>query len=137
MKSKALLFTVLLVVLGVLTMSVWLDAQTSISAIPPAYIVSAGLTGNGIFGTVNLTTGVFRAKGPGEPEGYFGLAPGPHGTLLSLTYAGNLVSINPGTGVPTEIGHTGLMACLAPTSPSCGPTSAFSIGGFDGKIYAT
>jgi hypothetical protein len=65
-----------------------------------------------------------------------GLAHGRLGTLVSLTYAGNLVSINPRTGIPIQIGPTGLGACVTP-SPSCGPTSAFSLGDFDGRIYAT
>jgi hypothetical protein len=138
MKSRSLLITVAFLALTTLVLAVWLTPRAaSANAGPPAYVVSAGLTGNGIFGTVDLTTGVFRPRGPGEPDGYFGLAPGPNGTLMSLTYAGNLVSINPGTGVPTQIGPTGLAACVDPTSPSCGPTSAFAIGGFDGKIYAT
>jgi hypothetical protein len=85
---------------------------------------------------VHLTTGAFRQIGPVEPDGYFGLAPGPNGSLLALTYAGNLDSINPATGVFTRIGSTGLGSCVIPSS-SCGPTSAFSLGGFDGKIYAT
>jgi len=100
------------------------------------YVVSAGLTGNGQFGTVDVTTGAYQQVGPIEPDGYFGLASGPNGSLASLTYAGNLVSINSTTGVPTQIGATGLGPCVVP-GPSCGPTSAFSLGGFDGKIYAT
>ena len=100
------------------------------------YVVSAGLNGSGVFGTVDLTTGAFQQLGPVEPDGYFGLAHGWFGTLVSLTYAGNLVSINPRTGVPTQIGPTGLGACVTP-SPSCGPTSAFSLGDFNGRIYAT
>jgi hypothetical protein len=103
------------------------------------YVVSAlagTLAGGGVFGTVDLTTGEFQQLGPVEPEGYFGLAQGLRGTLISLTYAGNLVSIDPRTGVPTQIGPTGLGACVTP-SPSCGPTSAFSLGGFNGRIYAT
>ncbi len=99
------------------------------------YVVSAGLTGNGIFGTVDLNSGAFRQIGPGEPDGYFGLAPGPNGSLLSLTYNANLDSINPSTGVPTQIGPTGLGACLVP-DPSCGPTSAFTMGSANGTIYA-
>lgn len=109
----------------------------SATAGTPTYVVSAGLTGNGVFGTVDLSTGFYRSVGPGEPDGYFGLGPGPNGTLVSLTYAGNLVSINPGTGVTTKIGPTGLAACVVPTDPSCGPTSAFSLGAFNGKIYST
>ena len=108
----------------------------AIASAQRAYVVSAALNGNGVFGTVDLTTGAFQQIGPIEPEGYFGLAHGWLGTLLSLTYAGNLVSIDPRTGVPTQIGPTGLGACTTP-SPSCGPTSAFSLGEFNGRIYAT
>jgi hypothetical protein len=98
------------------------------------YVVSADLTGNGQFGTVNLSTGAFQQIGPIEPDGYFGLAPGPNGSLVSFTYASNLDSINPATGVPTRIGATGLPGCVIAT-PSCGPTTAFTLGGFEGKIY--
>jgi hypothetical protein len=100
------------------------------------YIVSAGLTGDGIFGTVDLGTGAFHQIGPGEPDGYFGLASGPNGSLLSLTYTANLDSINPATGVPTRVGPTGLGSCLVP-DPSCGPTTAFAMGSANGTIYAT
>jgi hypothetical protein len=107
-----------------------------LGADPLVYVISAGITGNGQFGTVDLTTGAYQQIGPTEPDGYSGLAPGPNGSLVSLTYAGNLVSINPATGAPTQIGATGLGPCVTPSS-SCGPTSAFSLGGFGGKIYAT
>ncbi len=103
------------------------------------YVAGAGGAlglGGGQFGTVDLNTGAFQQIGPGEPDGYFGLAQGPNGSLVSLTYAGNLDSINPATGVPTRIGPTGLGNCVIP-APSCGPTSAFSLGGLHGKIYAT
>ena len=106
------------------------------SADPLVYVVSAGITGNGEFGTVDVGTGAFQQIGPIEPDGYFGLAQGPNGSLGALTYAGNYVSINPVTGVPTQIGATGLGPCVIPT-PACGPTSAFSLGGFGAKIYAT
>jgi hypothetical protein len=108
----------------------------SASADPLVYVISADITGNGRFGTVDLTTGAFQQIGPTEPDGYFGLAPGPNGSLVSLTYASNLDSINPATGVPTRVGPTGLPSCVIPT-PSCSPTTAFSLGGFAGKIYAT
>src|SRR5208337_1105452 len=72
------------------------------------YVISAGITGQGIFGTLDLTTGAFQQIGPGEPDGYFGLAPGANGSLVSFTYASNLDGINPATGVPTDIGATGL-----------------------------
>ncbi|MBV9296668.1 MAG: hypothetical protein JO145_13945 [Acidobacteriaceae bacterium] len=108
----------------------------NVKADSSAYVVSAGITGDGIFGTVDLNTGAFQQIGPVEPDGYFGLAQGPNGSLAALTYAGNLVSINAATGVPTQIGATGLGACVVPT-PACGPTSAFSLGGLNGTIYAT
>jgi PEP-CTERM motif-containing protein len=107
---------------------------TAASAGTLVYVVRAGITGNGIFGTVDLTTGAFQQIGPAEPDGYFGLAPGPNGSLVSFTYASNLDGINPATGVPTRIGATGLPGCVIAT-PACGPTTAFTIGSFDGKIY--
>jgi hypothetical protein len=105
-------------------------------ALPPAYVVSAGITGNGVFGIVNPQSGAFQPIGPVEPDGYFGLARGPHGSLISLTYTANLVSIDPETGVPTEIGPTGLDSCLVP-NPSCPLTTAFSLGAFGRRIFAT
>jgi len=108
----------------------------TVFAAQPAYVISAGISGNGAFGIVNPRTGAYQPIGPVEPDGYFGLAPGPHGSLLSLTYTANLVSINPKTGVPTQVGPTGLDSCLIPL-PSCPPTTAFSLGGFEGKVYAT
>ena len=35
---------------------------------PPAYVVNAGITGNGVFGIVNPRTGAFQPIGPVEPE---------------------------------------------------------------------
>lgn len=103
---------------------------------PLVYIVSAGITGNGQFGTIDLTTGAYQQTGPIEPDGYFGLAPGPNGSLIAGTYAGNLDSINPATGVATRIGPTGLGSCVVP-SPSCGPNSYNTLGALAGTIYGT
>jgi hypothetical protein len=113
------------------------QSASAASAAQPVYIVSGGLGPYAVFGKVDPATGAFRQIGPTEPDGYFGLVPGPHGTIVSMTYTGILVSINPGTGVPTTIGPTGLGPCPTPNSPSCGSTSAFTLGGFDGRIYAT
>ncbi len=60
------------------------------------------------FGTVNLATGAFHQIGPDTPEGQATLVPGPNGSLLSLTFSGNLESINPATGATSVIGATGL-----------------------------
>ena len=121
---------------GLLVLTLFLFVASA-NAGQKVYVVSAGITGDGVFGTLDITTGAFQQIGPVEPDGYFGLARGPHESLVSLTYAGNLVSINPRTGVPTKIGPTGLAPCVVPTDPTCGPTSAFDIGGFEGRIYAT
>jgi hypothetical protein len=118
------------IVLSVLTISA--------SADPLVYLASADpVTGVGLFGTLDLTTGAYQQRGPIEPDGYFGLAAGPNGSLLSLTYTGGLDSINPATGVFSRIGPTGLSSCGFVGDPGCGPTSAFSLGGFNGIIYAT
>jgi hypothetical protein len=106
---------------------------TSASAGPIVYVV----TGNQQFGTVDLATGAFSQIGPNTPEGEDGLVPGPSGSLLTLTYSGNLDSINPATGITSLIGATGLADCSNfPVSP-CGPTSANDLAVLGGKIYAT
>ena len=103
---------------------------------PLVYVVAGGITGNGTFATMDLTTGTFTPLGPPEPDGYDGLATGPNGSLYSLTYAANIDSIDPKTGNHTNVGATGLGACLIP-SPACGPNSGLLVGGIGGKLYAT
>ncbi|MDQ2844461.1 MAG: hypothetical protein M3Y72_26130 [Acidobacteriota bacterium] len=88
------------------------------------------------FGTINLDTGAFAQIGPNTPEGEQGLVPGPNGSLLTLTYSGNLDAINPATGATIVIGPTGLASCAAPTSP-CGPTAANAFAELGGTLYAT
>ncbi len=91
---------------------------------------------NNQFGTLNLASGSFHQIGPNTPEGEDGLAPEPSGSLLTLTYSGNLDSINPASGVTTVIGPTGLGDCTLPTSP-CGSNSANSLVRFGNNFYAT
>jgi hypothetical protein len=110
--------------------------QAASSADPIVYVVSAGLTGSGQVGTVDLATGAYSQIGPTEPDGYFGLATGPNGTLLAGTYAANLDSIDPTTGNFARVGSTGLGGCVVPT-PSCGSNSFGTLGGLAGTIYAT
>jgi hypothetical protein len=88
------------------------------------------------FGTVDLATGAFQQIGPNTPEGNDGLVAGPNGSLLTLSFASNLYSINPATGATTLVGPTGLDDCTTPAS-SCGPASNLMLGGLDGNIYAT
>jgi hypothetical protein len=95
------------------------------------------VNGSQQFGTVDLATGAFQQIGPAAPEvGDFGLAAGPNGSLVTFSYSSNLYSINPITGDSTLVGATGLDDCATITSP-CGPTSNSTLGGLDGKIYAT
>lgn len=108
------------------------------TAVAPAFADSVVyiVTGGQQFGTMDLNTGVFSQIGPNTPEAEDGLAPGPNGSLLTLTVSGNLDSINPATGMTTKIGPTGLGDCTSPASP-CGPNSADTLVGFGGKLYAT
>jgi hypothetical protein len=109
---------------------------TRVAFAGPVYVISAGLTGDGVFGTVDLTTGAYNRIGPTEPDGYFGMGTGPNGALYSLNYSGQLDQIDPITGAFTRIGATGLEPCLVP-SPACGPTSVFGLGSVGGKLFAT
>ncbi len=109
---------------------------TKIAFAGSVYVISAGITGDGVFGTVDLGTGAYNPIGPTEPDGYFGLATGPNGALYSLNYVGQLDRINPVTGAFTRIGATGLQPCLIP-SPACGPTTVFALGGINGELFAT
>ena len=77
------------------------------------------------FGVVNLASGAFHPIGPNTPEGQSNLVWGTHGSLLSLTYSGNLESIDPATGQTTVIGATGL------------GYNAFDLAEVGGKLYAT
>jgi hypothetical protein len=61
---------------------------------------------------------------------------GPGGSFLSLGFNGNLNSINPGTGVMSTVGATGLGDCSLPTS-ACGPNSANLVGQLGGSVFAT
>jgi hypothetical protein len=88
------------------------------------------------FGTLDLASGAFTAIGPGTPEGVTGLAAAPNGSLLTLSFSGDLESINPANGAVSIVGATGLGDCSLLTSP-CGPTSANTIAALAGKFYAT
>ena len=91
---------------------------------------------NAGFGTVSLTTGAFHYIGPGTPEGASGLVRGLGGSLLTLSFTGNLTSINPTTGVSTVIGATGLASCFFP-GDACGGSSSSALGSLGATLYAT
>jgi hypothetical protein len=95
------------------------------------------ITGSSQFGAVDLHSGTFLPIGPSlPPEVGGGLVQGPGKALLTLGFSGNLVAIDPVTGITSVVGHTGLGDCTTPASP-CGPNSANGIGRFDGAFYAT
>jgi PEP-CTERM motif len=88
------------------------------------------------FGSVDLGTGAFNPIGPGIPVGGTGLVPGPGGSFVTLSFAGDLVSINRTTGVASLVGATGLTDCSFPSSP-CGLHSANVLGKLGANLYAT
>jgi hypothetical protein len=88
------------------------------------------------FGAVDLRSGEFLPIGPAlPPDVGGGIVPGPGGLLLTLSFSGNLVSLNRATGATSVIGRTGLVDCSTPVSP-CGPNAANGLGSVDGHIYA-
>jgi outer membrane protein assembly factor BamB len=89
------------------------------------------------FGAVDLRSGAFLPIGPGlSPDVGDGLVQGPGTSLLSLGFDGNLIAIDPFTGLTSVVGPTGLGDCSTPVSP-CGPNSANWIGYVDGHYYVT
>lgn len=89
------------------------------------------------FGAVDLRSGAFLPIGPGLPSDVGdGLVQGHGRSLLSLGFDGNLVAIDPVTGLTSVVGATGLGDCSTPISP-CGPNSANWIGLFNGHYYVT
>jgi hypothetical protein len=99
---------------------------------PVAYV----LTDGGQFGTVDYGTGSFNPIGPGLTVSGGSLVQGPAGTFLTLTFAGDLDSINAVTGVASLIGPTGLADCTFTSSP-CGLHAANGLGQLGSNIYAT
>lgn len=88
------------------------------------------------FGTVDLGTGAFIPIGPGIPVGGTGLVPGSAGSFLTLTFTGDINSINRTTGVASLVGATGLADCSLPSSP-CGLHSANVLGRLGANLYVT
>jgi hypothetical protein len=94
------------------------------------------ITGSQQIGRMDLATGSFSPTGP-IPATIQYLVPGPNGSLLTMSFDGNLDSINPNTGAISVIGPTGFADCSAPSSPTCGPNSQLSFGSAGGTPYAT
>lgn len=94
------------------------------AAAESVYVINGGAQ----FGTVNLSDGSFTSIGSGLPEPGAGLVQGPGGNLLTIGGSGDLYSINPTTGVATDIGSTGLTLSTAPVN---------TIGEVNGAVYVT
>ena len=93
---------------------------------PLFYVVTQNQqSGTQLFGSADPVTGSFTQIGPDVPIGEVGLVSGPGGSLLTIDYAGNLDSINPGNGALRLIGVTGLGVNIA------------AFGQLGGNLYAT
>jgi len=92
-------------------------------------------TGTQQSGVLDLATGMFSSGVATSPIIQY-LAPGPNGSYLTMSFDGNLDSINPLTGATTVIGPTGFGDCSSPSSP-CGSNSQLSFGSAGGKLYGT
>lgn len=97
----------------------------SASAAPFVYVVTSSQQ----FGTLDLATGAFQAIGHPTPDAMSNLVWGREGFLYSVTTSGNdvgsLARIDPGTGVVTDIGPTGL------------GFNVFDLAGIRGQLYVT
>jgi hypothetical protein len=102
-----------------------------VTAGPVAYVI----TGSQQFGEMDLATGTLAPIGSIPPTIQY-LVSGPNGSLLTMSFDGNLESINPSTGAISVIGATGFADCSTPASP-CGSNSQLSLGKAGGRVYAT
>jgi hypothetical protein len=103
------------------------------SADPIAYVLAGAQQQ---FGQMDLATGSFSPIGP-IPGTIQYLAYSPNGSLLTMSFNGDLDSINPRTGATSVVGPTGFADCATPSTPTCGPNSQLSFGAAGGTLYAT
>jgi WD40 repeat protein len=99
---------------------------------PLVYVI----TGSQQFGRMDIATATFSPISP-IPATIQYLVSGSNGSLLTMSFDGNLDSINPATGAISVIGPTGFADCTTPTTPTCGPNSQLSFGKANGTLYAT
>src|SRR5689334_20969935 len=87
------------------------------------------------YGDLDLATGAFSPISS-APSTIQYLAPGPNGSLLTMSFNGDLDSINAKTGAISVVGATGFANCSTPSAPyssSC----QLSFGTAVGTLYAT
>jgi hypothetical protein len=94
------------------------------------------ITGSLEFGQIDVATGSFSSMSSIPPTIQY-LVGRPNGSLLTMSFDGNLESINPATGTISVIGATGFTACTTPDLPTCGDNSQLSLGAAGGTVYAT
>ena len=117
-------------------LALWLAFTMCAASATAGPIVYAFTTGSLQIGQMDLATGSFVPTGVVPPTIQY-LVPGPNGSLLTMSFDGNLDSINPVTGATSVIGATGFTDCSSPSSPTCGPNSQLSFGSSGGTLYAT
>ncbi len=116
-------------------LALWLALGASAASATAGPIVYA-ITGSLQIGEMDLATGAFVPTGVIPPTIQY-LVPSPNGYLLTMSFDGNLDSIDPVTGAVSVIGATGFTDCSSPSSPTCGPNSQLSFGSSGGTLYAT
>jgi hypothetical protein len=108
----------------------------SASADTFVYAVSTNYNNfTGQFGTLDLATGAFNQIGPtvaGSLVG--GLVPGPNGSLLTVSGAGDLDSVNPATGAVSVIGAISVVNKVSAIGVA---NVASNIAELNGTVYAT
>jgi len=106
----------------------------------PALPLCAGpivytLANNSQFGTMDLATGAFTKISDTPPILQY-LASGPNSNLLTMSFDGNLASINPATGAVSVVGPTGFGNCSGSVVVNLS-NCQLSFGQALGKYYAT
>ncbi len=87
------------------------------------------------FGTMDLGTGAFTKISDTPPTIQY-LATGPNNNLLTMSFDGNLASINPATGAVSVVGPTGFGNCSSSVVANLS-NCQLSFGQALGKYYAT
>ena len=115
------------------TLSLFLFTASA-SADPIVHVLANEGAPNQQYGDMDLATGKFSAISS-TPSTIQYLAPGRNGSLLTMSFNGDLDSINPNTGAISVVGHTGFANCSIP-----GPYTSncqLSFGAAGGTLYAT
>ncbi len=116
---------------GTLTACGALVSGVALYAAPIVYTIG----NNSQFGTMDLATGAFTKISDTPPILQY-LANGPNNNLLTMSFDGNLASINPATGAVSVVGPTGFGDCSGTVVAKLS-NCQLSFGKALGKYYAT